>query len=613
MELKNRLGESESPYLHEAAQQPVCWQTYSDEVFKMATESDRPILLDIGAVWCHWCHVMDNESYSDDAVAELINKHFVPVKVDRDQMPDVDARYQLAIGALTGTGGWPLTGFLTPDGKVFFGGTYFPKTDIQGRQGLLTLLPQIAEAYAKRRGDVFRSAEEISQQLKDYEMNALQQGELGEHIIQKIVDDGRSRFDEKCGGFGSAPKFFDATVLQLFAEEAVHLDNPELRTILENTLDSIARGGVYDQIGGGFHRYSVDRYWHVPHFEKMLYDNALMLEVYLFALQLMHKNLYARISRETADWIVGTMRSPGGAFYSHQDADVSAHDDGTYWTWTRKEIEDSLTTNERKIVESYFDIREMPGDTPEFPERNVLRVAVVERDIATETGKREDVVEKLARSAKQRLLESRARRKAPFIDGTLFADRNGLAISALIEATLNLKVREYYQAAENAANFILKNMVDRHGKVAHAFSGKSILYQGLLDDQVYFGIALLDLFGMMRNDSHIDAAEKIGQVLLDEFEDRDAGGFFDRPSNSGGEGLLSVKKKPIEDAPTPSGNSGAAIFFDRLFAITENKKYFDVADRTLRAFAGSIGKLGIYGANYARAVRFHFGLMKNVR
>lgn len=310
MELTNRLAESESPYLREAADQPVRWQIYSPEVFKLAKESGRPILLDIGAVWCHWCHVMDNESYSDVTVAEIINKNFVPVKVDRDQMPDVDSRYQSAVGALTSSGGWPLTGFLTSDGKVFFGGTYFPKNDVQGRQGLLSLLPQVAEVYSTRRDEVFKSAEEIFQRLKEYEVKIIRSGKLSEDTVRKIVNDAKAKFDEGFGGFGSAPKFFNPSILLLLAEESLKQNDPDLTRMVTVTLNCISHGGVYDQLGGGFHRYSVDRYWHVPHFEKMLYDNALMLKVYLLGFEFSHEDLYSRVSRLTADWIVTSMKSP---------------------------------------------------------------------------------------------------------------------------------------------------------------------------------------------------------------------------------------------------------------------------------------------------------------
>ncbi len=613
MEFKNELAESQSPYLREAAHQPVHWQIYSSDVFKLAADLNRPILLDIGAVWCHWCHVMDDESYSDPSVAEIINRYFVPIKVDRDQMPDVDSRYQAAIGALTGAGGWPLTGFLTSDGKVFHGGTYFPKVDMQGRQGLLTLLPQVADVYAQRREDVFRSAEEISQQLKEYESHTVNHGEIGENIVKQFIDDCRANFDKGFGGFGNAPKFFNPTALQFLAEEGVRQSDQSLKEFVELTLDCIARGGVYDQLGGGFHRYSVDRYWHVPHFEKMLYDNALMLRIYLLGLQFSNKDFYSTIARETADWIISGMKSPEGAFYAHQDADVESRDDGTYWTWTEKEVENTLDGIEKGVAELYFDIREMPQDLHGFPEKNVLRVAAHKKDIAKSLGKSEDEVAKIIINSKKKLLESRDKRKSPFIDETIFADRNGLAISALVEASLSLKERSYIQAAENAADFVLENMVEASGKVAHAFSGKSILYSGLLDDNVYFGTALLDLFDVTRNDTQINAVEQIARVLIEEFEDKDGRGFFDRPLNAGAEGLLATKRKPIDDTPTPSGNSGAAIFFDRLFVVTENKNYFEVADRTLKAFAGSSAKNGIYGANFARAVRLHLSLLKNLR
>ncbi|HUI31827.1 MAG TPA: thioredoxin domain-containing protein [Candidatus Acidoferrales bacterium] len=621
MELKNRLGENESPYLREASGQPVHWQVYSDEIFKLAEQLDRPILLDIGAVWCHWCHVMDRESYSDPVVAEIINKHFVPVKVDRDQMPDVDSRYQTAIGALAGAGGWPLTGFLTFDGKAFYGGTYFPKDDTHGRQGLLKLLPQIAELYATRRTDILRSAEEMFHHLKEYELNSAQRGELNEGIIGKIIDDARARFDKSFGGFGGAPKFYNPTALQLLAEEAISRNDPNLKEIVEATLDCIARGGVYDQLGGGFHRYSVDRYWHVPHFEKMLYDSALMLETYLLGLQLsgnvegsVRGKFYARVARETADWITGRMRAPNGAFYAHQDADVDESDDGTYWTWTKRELEDVLTKEENEVAQLYFDIREMPGDIHEFPERNVLRITLEEKDIVKNSKASEDRILDLIGSARQKLLDSRNRRKPPFVEKTIFADRNGLAIGSLVEASIALKERKYFQAAEEAAAFIMDNMCDVHGNVAHAFSGGAVLYRGLLDDNVLFGNALLDLFEAARNEVHLYAAEKIAQLLLEEFNDGENGGFLDRPIKAEDhDSHMELRKKPIEDAPTPSGNSCAAILFDRLFVVTENRKYFEAADAALKAFAGSAERFGLHAANYARALRLHLGLIRNVR
>lgn len=613
MELTNTLGQSKSQYLKEASRQPVNWQSYSDDVFHIAKELDRPILLDIGAVWCHWCHVMDNESYTDEQVAAIINQSFVPVKVDRDQMPDVDARYQTAVGALAGTGGWPLTVFLTPDGKAFYGGTYFPKNDVQGRPGLLTMLPQIAEVYQKQKSEVYKSADGLFQQLRDYERQTGQPGELSDDIVQAIVGDARSKMDDQFGGFGSMPKFFTATALQLLVETALKEKDHDLTSFLRLTLENMMHGGVYDELGGGFHRYSVDRYWHVPHFEKMLYDNALLVKAYLAASKLGDGTAYAGTARQIADWITGTMKSPEGPFYSHQDADVGTDDDGSYWTWTFRKVTETLSEQETKAVELYYDIRERPDDLPGSPEENVLRVAISVEDIARDLAIPADQVASLISSSRAKLLEAREKRTAPLIDRTFFADRNGLAISALVEASLELNARSYFGAAEEAANFILHHMINEKGRVAHAFSDGGIVYHGLLDDQVYFGTALLDLFDVMRHDSHLSTAEKIAQAVLDGFEDREGGGFFDRPHDSKGEGALSSKRKPIDDTPMPSGNSSAAIFFDKLFGITENREYFDVAERTLKAFAGSAGKFGIYGANYARALNLHFAVRRNLK
>ncbi len=613
MDLKNNLNRSESPYLKEAARQPVHWQEFSEDVFKLAAMLDRPILLDIGAVWCHWCHVMDNESYSDPQVAEIINSLFVPVKVDRDQMPDVDARYQSAVSAITGVGGWPLTGFLTPDGKAFYGGTYFPKNDLQGRPGLLSLLPQIADVFAKRRDEDLKSSDEVLQHLRDFEARTSAPGELNESIIDKVIKSAVDKFDPEFGGFGTAPKFFNATMLRLLAEEAASTRDPNLRKTIDVSLDRIAQGGVCDQIGSGFHRYSVDRYWHVPHFEKMLYDNALLLSAFVKSYETTASEHHKKAAIETAEWLVTVMRSTDGPFFAHQDADVGPSDDGSYWTWTEAEARNALSQEEFAVTSHYFDIRKSPNDTQELPDRNVLRVAVQPAEIASELDKPEKEIRALLESGRKKLLAVREKRKSPFIDGTILADRNGLAISALVEASLVLKQGRYLSVSASAAEFITERMTDKNGKVAHAFSGGSVVYDGLLDDQVYFGIGLLDLFDAMRNDEHLAAAEKIAQVLQDEFEDKESGGFFDRPTASKGQGLLNTKRKPIDDTPTPSGNSGAAIFFDKLFSVTENREYYAVAGRTLRAFAGSADTLGFYVANYARALRLHLRLKRNVR
>ncbi len=612
MELKNNLRNAGSPYLEEAADQPVRWQSFSEEVFKMAAQMDRPILLDIGAVWCHWCHVMDEESYSDQEVAGIINRLFVPVKVDRDQMPDVDSRYQASIGSLTGAGGWPLTGFLTSEGKVFYGGTYFPKHDVSGRHGMLSLLPRIAEVYSKDRAEVYRSADELFERVSEYESAIIRAGRIEEEIVENVIEDARRRFDDKFGGFGSGPKFFNPCLLQLLIEENKHRVDPTIKGMVDVTLRSISMGGVFDQLGGGLHRYSVDRYWHVPHFEKMLYDNAMMLKVYADFYDETLDVTFRKTASGIADWMTSEMQSEAGGFFAHQDADVGPKDDGSYWTWTKSEVVSLLTPEEFAVAENVFDLREVPGDTPELADRNVLRVAMDDLKSGKVAGISREHCRDLIDSAKIKLLQAQKNRKMPFVDKTYFADRNALAISGLVAASLSLKSPQYLESAKRSARFVLDEMVGKKGRVAHSFNSGSDFHIGLLDDHSYLGLALIDLFELTRNDRYIDTCERIASTLIQKFEDKETGGFLDRPFGESGAGLLTSKRKPIEDSPTPSGNSAAALLFDRLYLLTDNKEYFKSATRTLNAFAGSTAKLGIFVANYARAVRLHLSMERGL-
>jgi len=608
MEFKNKLGESDSPYLLDAANHPVKWQIFSDEAFKLAQELNRPILLDIGAAWCHWCHVMDNESYMDPEIANFINNRFVPIKVDRDQMPDVDARYQAAVGALTGAGGWPLTAFLTPEGKVFYGGTYFPKEDFHGRPGLKTLLRKVAEVFHSRKEDVLKGAEEIYISIKNYELGALQKGELTSAIIDHVLSDAKAKFDAKFGGFGTAPKFLNATLLELLAEEAMTTANDELEKMVDITLSSMAAGGVMDQLAGGFHRYSVDRYWHVPHFEKLLYDNAMLVRTYLRGYELTGNNLYARVAESTARWIINTLQSPEGVFYAHQDSDVGAGDDGSYWTWTLKEITDILEEGELNLIIRYFGIRPDANDTPELPGRNVLHITEKVDQIANNSGLDVEEVTNTIERAKTKLLHARLQRKTPFVDKTIFADRNALAISAMIETAIVLHTEEFFNIAKKATNFLIKAMIKPDGSILHSIGPTGLSYSGLLDDYAFCGYALMDMFDLTREHDYLILAERVADRLISDFSSQD-GGFVDRPTKSSSSGLLSIERRTIEDTPTPSGNAIAALFFDRLSVYSENIRYFKVADETLKAFSGAPKRLGIFTSSYARAVRYHLKII----
>ncbi|MGC8594770.1 MAG: thioredoxin domain-containing protein [Candidatus Kryptoniota bacterium] len=604
MEFKNKLGESDSPYLLEAANHPVKWQIFSDDAFKLAEQMNRPILLDIGAAWCHWCHVMDLECYTDPEVASIINDMFIPIKVDRDQMPDVDARYQAAVAALTGTGGWPLTAFLTPGGKVFYGGTYFPKEDRYGRPGLKTVLSRVAEVFRTRTDDVIRSAEEIYISIRNYELQTIEEGELSGDIIDEVLRDAVERFDAESGGFGTAPKFFNATALELLAEEAMTRGDDKLTEMVNITLSSMAAGGVMDQLAGGFHRYSVDRHWHVPHFEKLLQDNAMLIRAYLRGYELTGNDLFARVADYTGKWIISNLKSPEGAFYAHQDSDVEAGDDGSYWTWTLEEVRKVLNNDESDLIERYFGIRPDAKDTPELPGRNVLRVAEGADRIARSAELDIEEVLKKIETAKQKLLHARLQRKAPFIDRTLFTDRNALAISALIDAAAVLHNQQFFNAAEEATRFLIDKMIKPDGGVLHSLGTSGLTYGGLLDDYAFCGIALMDMFDLSREHDYLMFAERIADRLLTDFHS-EGGAFVDRPKKSGGAGLLSKGRISIEDAPTPSGNAVAALFLDRLYVTNDNARYFEAAENTLKVFSIAARKMGIFAATYARAVRNH--------
>ena len=395
----NRLASSASPYLRSAAQQPVDWHEWGDEVFARARTERKPILLDIGAVWCHWCHVIDRESYENPEIAALINRLFVAVKVDRDERPDVDARYQTAVAAVSGQGGWPLTVFLTPDGKPFFGGTYFPPHDAMGRPGFSRILLAMASAYESKRDDVERAAVSIEEAVRGSEGSMAAPGELPPDFARTMAAEIVSRFDAAHGGFGQAPKFPHSQVIDFLLEMYQATGNRAALDAAEKTLEGMARGGVYDQIGGGFHRYSVDEKWLVPHFEKMAYDNSGLLRNYIHGWQVTRNPLFRQIAEGIIGWTLDILsdRQRGG-FFSSQDADISLEDDGDYFTWSLAELRATLPAADAAVMEMYYDIGET-GEMHHDLSRNVLWVAATPAEIARRLRRREaDVVETVQRA-----------------------------------------------------------------------------------------------------------------------------------------------------------------------------------------------------------------------
>src|SRR5579872_3189232 len=429
----NSLARASSAYLRSAMHQPIRWREWGEEAFAAAQRENKPMLLDIGAVWCHWCHVMDRESYDDPAIAEIVNEHFIAVKVDRDERPDIDGRYQAAVQAVSGQGGWPLTAFLTPDGKPFYGGTYFPPNDGYGRPSFRRVLLSIANAFKEKHGDVVEQAKMVESSIAQSESFAGRSGRVSPAMITAILESAQKMFDPQHGGFGQAPKFPHPSALEVLIERyARGAGGPELRNIIVTTLERMARGGVYDQLAGGFRRYSVDERWVVPHFEKMCYDNSELLKNYVHAYQVTGEPLFAGVARDIIRWVDEWLsdRERGG-FYASQDADYSLDDDGDYFTWTVAEARAVLDAEEYALASAYYDI-EPVGEMHHDPAKNVLFVAMSIDELAQKTGKQmDDAVRTLAR-AKKKMLEARVKRPTPYIDKTLYTNWNAMMISAYL-------------------------------------------------------------------------------------------------------------------------------------------------------------------------------------
>ena len=409
----NRLKDSASPYLRSAAHQPVDWHEWGEEAFQKARAESKPILLDIGAVWCHWCHVIDRESYENPEIAAAINQLYIPVKVDRDERPDVDARYQSAVSAISGQGGWPLTAFLTPDGKPFFGGTYFPPEDAGGRPGMKRILHAVSDAFKSRRSEVDNSAQALEEAVAKAEIFQGARGVFDVRVVDAVIESALRQFDETHGGFGDAPKFPHASTVDLLLERFQATRNPQLLPVADRTLEGMALGGVYDQLAGGFHRYSVDERWCVPHFEKMSYDNSELLRNFLHGFQVTRKLLF----RETAEGIIAWVNEvlsdqEHGGFYASQDADQTLDDDGDYFTWTVGEARAELAPEEWRIVERYYDVAPH-GEMHHNPEKNVLWVADNVENISRKLNISVDEANRLLASRERKI----ARRAAPATPG----------------------------------------------------------------------------------------------------------------------------------------------------------------------------------------------------
>ena len=603
----NRLISEASPYLRSAAYQPVDWYPFSPQAFARAQELDRPILLDIGAVWCHWCHVMDRESYENPEVARLINEMFVAIKVDRDARPDIDVRYQRAVQALTGQGGWPLTAFLTPSGKVFFGGTYFPPENRRGRPGLKELLPKLSEAYRTQKDRILAGADETARRLQAYESASAQSGSVTPALLEQLVAALPKDFDSEYGGGASAPKFPHGAVIRLALDRYAATRDARLREVAEKTLEGMARGGLRDYIHGGFYRYSTDRFWHVPHFEKMSYVQAELLEAFARAYQATGKPLYREAAEGILRYLTDTLSDQTrGGFLATQDADVSLDDDGSYFTWTLAEIKKLLGAKEAQAFAAHYGVVASPQrHPPETPDRNVLYQAKSLEEVAAELKLPVEEVRTLVENARGKLRAARRRQKAPFVDPNKFVDWNALVLSSYryaYEAFGDQAVKEF---ALRSTDFLLtKAYRPGQGMYHTVFEGKART-PGLLRDQAYMALALLDMYKISGRQRYLDAARDLMDYALKHFWDPKQGGFFDVAHGENFVEILSQPRKEVQDAPLPGANAVAALALDRLFTLTGQERYREKAGQTLAAFAGSAPRLGTFAATYARAVAYH--------
>jgi hypothetical protein len=610
----NSLAQASSAYLRSAMHQPIRWHEWGEEAFATAQRENKPMLLDIGAVWCHWCHVMDRESYDDPAVAQIVNENFIAVKVDRDERPDIDSRYQAAGSAISGQGGWPLTAFLTPDGKPFYGGTYFPPDDQWGRPSFKRVLASIANAYREKHADVTEQAKMVEQAIQHAESFTGRSGRFSPRVTEAIAKAALGMFDARNGGFGQAPKFPHPGTLDLLIERYARTGDEQIKNAFLTTLEHMANGGVYDQLAGGFHRYSVDERWVVPHFEKMSYDNSELLKNYVHAYQVTGNEFFASVARDVIRWMDEWLsdREHGG-FYASQDADYSMDDDGDYFTWTVEETKAVLSPEETEAACLYYDIHEV-GEMHHNTAKNVLYVRASVSEIAARMKLAPERVGELLASAKKKMYAARLERPTPYVDKTVYVGWNSLCVSAYLEAAKVLNLEPARRFALHTLDRILGEGWHPERGLGHvlAYSDPKAArrdVRGMLEDYAYTAIACMDAYEATADLSYFKFAKSITDAMVEKCFDPVSGGFFDTEIRSGDDsktlGVLSAHRKPFQDAPMPAGNSMAVIALLRLHGYTNDDSYREKAEQTLEVFAGTAEQVGIFGATYGIAA-VHF-------
>jgi len=562
MTLYNHLKGEENPYLKQHVDNPVDWYPWGEDAFKKAKEKDMPIFLSIGYSTCHWCHVMEEESFTDKKVAEILNKNFVAVKVDREERPDIDKLYMEVCKTMTGGGGWPLTIFMTPDKKPFHATTYIPKNDKYGRKGLFTILPEIISLWENKRDRIEHTSNDILSQFKSQENS--NKVDLKESLLTDTVSILERIYDDTYGGFGNTPKFPMPHYLLFLLRYWNSISYSKSINMVQKTLDSMRSGGIYDQIGFGFHRYSTDRKWQTPHFEKMLYDQALLIYTYIEAYQVTNNKIYKDTAKEVIKYLKREMLSNTGCFYSAEDADSDGVE-GKYYLWEREELKNLLNPKEFNLIKKIFNIDKSDD------------INLTLKDI----GYYDKIPE-----IKEKLFKFREKKNSPGKDNKILTDWNGLTIAALAKAGFVLDSDEYIKMAEKAAKYIYEKMKTKDNRLAHSFCNKKITKVNNLDDYSYYLWGLIELYQATFNKIYLTWAVNITDEMIKYFWDDEGGFYFTSKENS----ELFLRQKEGSDSAIPSSNSIAAYNLLRLSHITDDLSYKKKAEKTINAFSDKISR-----------------------
>jgi len=595
----NRLAREKSPYLLQHAHNPVDWYPWGEEAFERAARENKPLFLSIGYSTCHWCHVMERESFENDEIARVMNENFVAIKVDREERPDIDRIYMLFVQASTGSGGWPMSVWLTPDGKPFFGGTYFPPDNRFGRPGFRMILERLGQSWRDDRARIEQSGVQVLEQLRQYSAVDPGHAMAGPRALESAFYGFRRTFDARLGGFGQAPKFPRPSIHNFLVRYYAETRNREALDMVLLTLREMAKGGMNDHLGGGFHRYSVDDRWFVSHFEKMLYDQAQLAVSYLEAFQITRDDQYAAAARDIFTYVLRDMTDPGGGFYSAEDADSvidSAHPhekgEGAFYIWSAEEIRAALGEAAAAIFCYRYGVRE-GGNVDEDPHgefngRNILFQEHTLAETAAHAGATDEETRAMLQRASETLLEIRSARPRPLRDDKVLAAWNGLMISAFAKGAQILDEPRYAQAARAAADFLRRHLWDDSRKILlrRHREGESAI-DGFLDDYAFTGLALLDLYEATFEPTDFAWAVELAERAIALFEDTEGGGFF----STSGEGLV-LRLKDDYDGAEPSGNSGMALLLLRLARMTDRADFRRSAERTLQAFSSRLEDAG---------------------